>query len=180
MKKKQTNSSLNVSKAVFPQNHSTIQKINKTVKTNVSSIMANSTVYINHTRVKPKRILTSNSTLNHTQVIEVKPTSNKILNHSENYTMNITLKKNGRRENEKLFRKDEKSKLFLQHKNIKALSSIEDEIKKISSDSGFKNCLELDKFNFKSFIEVFAVIVMISIVVLLFNYFTDYSVKSIF
>ena len=178
MKKKPMNSSANLTKKVIVNNQSNIININHSNNTNVSVVKYNHTN--NNSLNITKRVLTSNSSIIHSKNLSNNTILNNTINHTENYSMNISVKKSNRRENEKLFRKDEKSKLFLQHKKIKALSSIEDEIKKISSNSGFKNCLELDKFNFKSFIEVFAVIVMISIVILLFNYFTDYSVKSKF
>ena len=79
---------------------------------------------------------------------------------------------------EMLFDKYENSNLSIKHKRILSVTSIEDEIKKISSSSEFKNCLELNKFNFKSFLEVFAVIVMLSLIILLIQYLSDYTSKS--
>ena len=140
--------------------------INKTIDRTVNNIINNT---INHS-------------INHKISNSIHHSIN-FLNNETNRSINKTIStafkiEKKARENEKLFSKYENTNLSIQHRRILSVTSIEDEIKKISSSSEFKNCLELNKFNFKSFLEVFAVIVMHSLIILLFQYLSDYTKKS--
>ena len=149
---------LGTNKRINNENHSNINSIFN--KTEIGSKMNNTPNHLVTQRIN-SRIEIHNNTIN-----------DKKLNTSK------SPKKKKEDEKEKLFAREENSKLFIEHKKILSISSIEDEIKKISSSTDFRDCLELNHFNFKSFIEVFAVVVMISLIILLIQYLSDYTTKS--
>ena len=164
-----------------PKNHiiNNSTQINKTLKH----------IYLNES-IKHQTMNTTNHTLyNNSKLIFKHSINNKINNkstivHKNNHTImtKILNKTNLKaKEKAKLISSDENTKLFIKHKKIASISSIskiEDEIKKISFNTEFKNCLEFKKFNFRSFIEIFAVIVIVSMIILLIQYLSDYNNKS--
>ena len=89
----------------------------------------------------------------------------------KNYKLKISLENKTEktkeiRKNKQIFVKDEKTKLYLKHRNLGKIANLKEENRNISHHITFENCLELKKFNFKSFLEVFTLIVMISLFVL--------------